>query len=87
MTFYEIITTVYANAWAKAQFVLCQHSEEEGITIQSWNVPNVAQPTHAEVMAMETPEMDFTFAYNSFIVDYLSQLQGIMITRYLACHT
>lgn len=78
MNFYEIITTVYADAWSKKQFLLCQHSVAEGVVIQSWGVPNVAQPTHAEVMAMETPTMDFSFAYNTFLTDYLEQLSALM---------
>ena len=78
MTFYEIITFVYADAWALNQFGLGDANDGKGIFIVSWRVPNIEQPTHAEVMAMETPEMDFEYAYTRFLTEYLAQLPSLM---------
>lgn len=78
MNFYEIITTVYASQWALNQFDLGDANDGQGIIIVSWSVPNVTQPTHAEVMAMETPEMAFQYAYNAFLTAYLAQLATLI---------
>jgi len=78
MNFYQIITTVYASQWALNQFTLGDANDGQGIFITSWNVPNVTQPTHAEVMAMETPEMAFQYAYDTFLSAYLAQLRTLI---------
>lgn len=78
MTFYEIITTVYANAWALKQFTLCDRGEGAGVEIQAWDVPDITRPTHDQIMAMETPEMAFQYTYNCFLTAYLAQLDGVM---------
>lgn len=66
MNFYEIITTVYADSWKLNQFTLCQNNETDGVVIQSWNVPNTPQPSHEEVMAMGTPELEHAYNLNEF---------------------
>lgn len=76
MNFYEIITTVYADAWKLNQFTLCQHNETEGVVIQSWNVPNIIKPTHAEVMAMATPELEKTYKLNQFIINGMPLIEN-----------
>jgi len=78
MTFYEIITTVYASQWALNQFTLGDANDGKGAFITSWSVPNVTQPTHAEVMAMETPDIAFEYAYTDFLSAYLAQLRGLI---------
>lgn len=67
MNFYEIITYVYADAWEKEQFALGDANNGQGIFITSWSVPNIPQPSHEEIMAMYTPELEQAYKLNQFI--------------------
>jgi len=78
MTFEEIMLTAFASEFTKGQFGLSDNNDGLGVVISFWQVTNVTEPTHAEVMAMDTPAMEFKFAYDTFINDYLKQLASVI---------
>jgi len=76
MTFEEIMITAYAAEFAKNQFGMAD--DGEGVFISFWVVPNVTQPTHAKVMALDTPALEFKLAYDTFLSAYLEQLRTLI---------
>lgn len=69
MTFEEILLTVFAKEFNDGLFGLADKNDGKGIVIDYWKVPNVPQPTHDEVIAMDTPELERVYAIsNAFLL-------------------
>lgn len=67
LTFEEIIITVYREQFLLGQFSLSDNNDGNGVIISEWNVPNTPQPTHNEIMALDTPNTQILFDYYKFI--------------------
>lgn len=65
MNFEQIITTYYASQFSQGLFGLAYSGED--IVISFWNVPDVPQPSHEEVMALDTPELEHMYQFYRFI--------------------
>lgn len=65
MTYEDILTTVYAAEFQLGQFSMAYDSE--GVfSLTYWAVPDVPEPTNAEILALETPEVVHLFNCNQF---------------------
>lgn len=71
MTFEEIMVTAFTNYFNQGYITLADNNDGQGVFIEAWNVPNVTKPTHQEVMAMETPQLQQQFLVNTTFNDYL----------------
>lgn len=67
LTFEQILITAYRQNFALGQFSMADFNDGNGIVISSWNVPNVTQPTHDEVMALDTPSLEASFNFYAFV--------------------
>jgi hypothetical protein len=66
LTFQQIMLTAYRAEFYLNQFSLADNNDGNGVFISSWTVPNVTQPSHDEVMALDTPALEASFNYYSF---------------------
>jgi len=76
LTFENILRTKYADNFLLGQISFI--GTADGLEIQTWTVPNTTKPTYDEVMAMETPEIDFEYSYTRFLTEYLAQFPSLM---------
>jgi hypothetical protein len=67
----QILTTVYATQFAQGLFGMADYNDGQGVVIEFWNVPNIQQPTHEQILAMDTPQLEqqylFLQTYNQFV--------------------
>lgn len=67
----QILTTVYPTQFAQGLFGMADYNDGKGIVIEFWNIPNVAQPTQEQILAMDTPQLEqqylFLQTYNMFV--------------------
>lgn len=68
MTFEQIITTYYSKEFSQGLFGLAMDADQ--VVISFWNVPNVTQPTHDEVMALGTPQLEFQYNLQNFFLQF-----------------
>lgn len=65
MSYEDIVTTVYPEAFQLGQFSMAYDSE--GVfSLPYWAVPNVPHPTNPEILALETPQVLHSFNCNQF---------------------
>ena len=67
MTFEEIMLTVYRQQFQQGLFGLADYNDGNGTVISNWNVPNVTQPIHDQVMSLDTPALELLFNFYAFI--------------------
>jgi hypothetical protein len=73
LTFEQILLTIYQENFALGQFSLADNNDGKGTIISQWNVPQINQPTHDEVMSLGTPAIERLF--------YLNELQLFISKR------
>lgn len=67
LTFEQILITAYRQNFALGQFTMADFNDGNGVVISRWNVPNVTQPSHDEVMALDTPTLEELFNFYAFV--------------------
>jgi hypothetical protein len=67
LTFEQIMLTAYRSNFLLGQFTLADYNDGNGVVIASWNVPDVTEPTHDQVMALDTPTLESLFSFYAFI--------------------
>jgi hypothetical protein len=67
LSFQQIILTAYRANFILGQFTLADYNDGNGIVISNWNVPNVTQPNHDAVMALDTPTLEALFNFYAFV--------------------
>ena len=79
MTYEDILTTVYAAEFQLGQFSMAYDSEGT-FFLSSWTVPGVSEPTNAEILALETPEVLQLFNCNQFFAAFYPVLNNYFST-------
>ena len=42
---------------------MSDYNDGNGVVISRWDVPNVQEPTHEEILAMDTPDLEIQFQF------------------------
>ena len=64
MQFQDILTTYYSKEFNQGLFRFTFIDGQ--IVLDAWEVPGIPQPTHDEVMALETPQLELQFNSTKF---------------------
>lgn len=62
----EIVLTAYRNEFKANQIELAGDSNGD-VYISAWSVPGVTQPTHEQLLAMDTPELEYLYNFYQFV--------------------
>jgi len=74
LTFQQILISTYPNEFKQGLFRFTYVDGQ--IIIDSWNVPNVPQPTYEQVMALDTPQLENAYNIKAFFDIFPQFLQN-----------
>ncbi len=77
MKFEDILTTKYSAEFAKGLFAMANFNDGNGVVITEWSIPNVPQPTHDEVMAMQS-EVQEQYDNQQMIITFAPYIENII---------